>query len=288
LDSSKQPHIAYHLYSVRFGDSESLKYAKKVAAGTGNCGDDGWQCDTIDSAVSYVGRYASLDLSAGDNPSIAYYDNLFDLVLATKGGTYANCGPGGNTWTCWPIDAMGDVGMFASLVRDRDSGIPHIAYYDATNEKLKYAVLVGSGGNCGYFGPAGAYLWQCDVLDTMGASISAAHMRISMALDGNGYPLMAYQRTSEFGPAVLKVARPAIALGLDHGNCGPEDLFLTWQCETIDNGGSDTSVGNYLDIAVNESGLATIAYYESDSYHYSGNLKVAYQTIRIYLPLIQR
>lgn len=283
LDSNKTPHIAYNLHSDRFGGEEQLKYATRVAEGTGNCGDDDWQCDTIDSDPVSIGRYASLDLSGGDTPSIAYYDGNFgDLWWARKGGTYTNCGPD-DTWACFFVDIEGDVGMFASLVWDKSSGVPHIAYYDATNKALKYATFVLSGGNCGYGSG-----WQCDEIDEMGANISDDHQRISMALDANGYPIIAYQKTSEIGPAVLKVARPATALGLDHGNCGPEDLFLTWQCDTVDNGGSYTSVGHYVDIAVNAAGLATIAYYESDSYNLSGNLKVARQVLSTYLPLVAR
>jgi hypothetical protein len=43
-----------------------------------------------------------------------------------------------------------------------------------------------------------------------------------------------------------------------------------------------------VDIALNTAGLATIAYYESDSYHYSGNLNVAYQRLFTYLSLLMR
>lgn len=280
LDSSKQAHIAYYSFSSLFTTGR-LKYATYVGGGSGNCLDDDWQCDSIESGSTDHGKHASLQLDSGDNPSIAYYGENGDLKFATKGGLFANCGPGGNSWTCNIIDSIGDVGQYASLVRD-DFGFPHIAYYDATNQALKYAKFVASGGNCGFF--SGTYFWQCDEIDHMGSS--TADMGISMAVDSQGYPVIAYQKTSDTEPAILKVARPTVAMGLLHGNCGPEDLFFTWQCETIDNGGSYTSVGNYIDIALNQSDLATIAYYESDSYNFSGNLKVAYQTIQTYLPLI--
>jgi hypothetical protein len=168
----------------------------------------------------------------------------------------------------------------------QELGRPHIAYYDATNEALKYAVRVGSGGNCGQF--EGAYLWQCDEIDGMGAIISDAHRRISMELDPDGYPVIAYQKTSNVGPAVLNVARPVAHLGLV-GNCGPEDPFSTWQCDTMDPGGTYSSVGHYVDIAITQSGLETTAYYESDSCNLSGNLKVAYQRMLTrFLPLVMR
>ena len=291
MDSNADPHIAYNYHTPLSGGYESLKYATTVPGGTGNCGigdDQGlWQCDTVDSGPISMGRYASLALSVGDTPSIAYYNgNYGDLWWARKGGVYTNCGPGGDTWACFAIDITGDVGMFASQTRDKSSSIPSIAYYDATNEALKYAVLVGSGGNCGQF--EGAYLWQCDEIDDMGPNISDDHQRISMALDPDGNPVIAYQETSDVGPAVLKVARPVAHLG-GIGNCGPIAYhFHTWQCDTIDPGGTYSSVGHYVDIAIANAGLATIAYYESDSNHLSGNLKVAYQRLPTFLPLVMR
>jgi hypothetical protein len=289
LDSSGDPHIAYNYRTPVSGGQEFLKYATATPGGTGNCGsglqEGKWQCDTIDSGAVSRGRYASLDLNGANTPGIAYYNGFsHDLWWAREGGTAPNCGPGGNTWTCLEVDTEGDVGMFASHVWDDSSGIPSIAYFDATNEALKIATFVLSGGNCG-FGSG----WQCDEIDDMGANISDDHQRISMALDPSGYPVIAYQQTSDVGPAVLKVARPAVALGLDHGNCGPEDPFSTWQCDTMDAGGTHSSVGHYLDIAVNGAGLATIAYYEADSYNLSGNLKVAYQRrVFRFLPGVMR
>jgi hypothetical protein len=282
LDSDRKPHIAYHLDSPLFLGSGSLKYATHVGSGWGNCGGDDhdWQCDTIDHGNQRVGEHASLWLSASGNPSIAYY-NSGDLKFTTKGGSVPNCGPGGNTWTCWTVDSVGDVGQYASFVRDQSSGIPHIAYYDATNEALKVAHLVLSGGNCGPYNS-----WQCDEIDHMGTS--PTHMGVSLALDSNGRPVIAYQQTSEIGPAVLKVARPAAALGLPYGNCGPETPFLTWQCETVDKGSGHTDAGAYVDLTLNDAGLVVIAYYESDSYHLSGNLKIARQAVASYLPLALR
>jgi hypothetical protein len=105
LDSNKTPHIAYHLYSPRFGGQESLKYAVRVTEGTGNCGDDDWQCDTVDSDPVSIGRYASLDLSGGGTPGIAYYDGNFgDLLWARKGGSVTRltvAAPGRVSATRW-------------------------------------------------------------------------------------------------------------------------------------------------------------------------------------------
>jgi len=81
--------------------------------------------------------------------------------------------------------------------------LPHIAYY-SDNDTLAYAVYVGSGGNCGLNGIL-VYEWQCDEIDFMGSSTHAKGL--SLALDGAGYPIIAYQS----GDNILKMARPAAA-----------------------------------------------------------------------------
>ena len=75
-------------------------------------------------------------------------------------GTATEVGPAQNApW--FVTGSTTDVVQHASLYVDV-GGHFHIAYYDATNDVLKYAVDVGSGGNCGLFGSA-----QCDEIDGM-------------------------------------------------------------------------------------------------------------------------
>jgi hypothetical protein len=106
---------------------------------------------------------------------------------------------------------------------------------------------------------------------------------LALAVDGANHPIIAYQSG---GTEWLKVARPAAALGLLVGNCGPENLFFTWQCETI-NQGVMARQGDYASIAVNPAGLATIAYYGNITI-LAGSLKVAYQRLQAFLPLVSR
>jgi hypothetical protein len=157
----------------------------------------------------------------------------------------------------------------------------HIAYYDATTDALKYAVDVDSGGNCGVLGSA-----QCDEIDSMW---TGSHpLGVSMAEDPAGYPIIAYQSQS----GSLNVARPLAALGLpaSGGNCGPENLFSTWYCETInrDNPWVPARHGDFVSIALNPSGLATIAYFGFITLT-DGNLMVSYQQFQNYfLPLVMK
>jgi hypothetical protein len=218
--------------------------------------------------------------------SIAYYDgSAHDLRYAYYAGM-GNCGTG-NTWYCVTVDGTdgSDVGKFASVHAPEDADdVLQFAYYDATHQKLKYAARVeGGGGNCG----AGAF--QCDDIETIGTSPSS--FGISLAVDNDHVPIIAYKRASEVGPSSLKVAQPADSLGLLYGNCGPTaPFFPTWQCTAIDNGGAYQDEAAYASVALNPAGLAMIAYSELDTYAYPNayDLKVAYQRTMAFLPIGMR
>ena len=124
----------------------------------------------------------------------------------------------------------------------------------------------------------------------MGANL--LYTDVSLAIDSAGYPIIAYQDASdEFGPAGLKVVRPAPAVGLIVGNCGvppPGGFFNWWQCETLDNGGAHSSVADYVAVGVSPSGLAMAAYSDYDDYYDEFDLKVTYQHYQVFLPLIIR
>jgi hypothetical protein len=118
-----------------------------------------------------------------------------------------------------------------------------------------------------------------------------------LALDGAGYPIIVYQDASGGAlSAILKVARPIGALGTPipySGNCGPvisppPNPKRSWQCDIIDGGGSNTDEAGSVSLAISSAGLATIAYHE---YRFmlpesSNNLKVAYQRLQVFLPLV--
>lgn len=68
-------------------------------------------------------------------------------------------------------------------------------------------------------------------------------------------------------------------------------MFYYWQCNTVDNaayGSGYVNVAAYTSVAVSPSGLATIAYLETDDYYTTDHLKIAYQRFQDFLPLIKR
>ena len=258
----------YHSYIT---GNDSLWYAEYVGGGMGNCSDNDYDCELVNSG-DRVGKYTSLALDSLDRPHIAYYDGGND---ALKYATF----DGGWLYR-WISTSQGPAGQFASLAVDaNNSDLPHIAYYDSVNGTLEYAVYVGEGadGNCGMSSSV-QWEWRCDEIDSMG---TGTHPRgISLALDAAGYPIIAYQT----GTSGLKIARPVLALDQLIGNCGPATPFYTWQCDLISIG-FGFGQGDYISLAVNSAGLSTFAYYGNSTVS-DGDLRVAYQRLQVFLPLI--
>jgi len=276
IDAAGTPSIAYYFDNPT--NVDALMLATGVYAG-GNCGYGSavgkWQCDTIQTGEG-VGQYASLALDGSGQPRIAYYDGGNNaLMYAYQNGGY---------WTIREILPTNS-GQYASLDVDANNGdLPHIAHYDAANGKLGYAVYVGSNGNCGFSSSATKFEWQCDEIATMGAQSTHPRTRdVSLAVDKAGFPIIAYSwyYGTPFSGRGFSRARPAAALGLQSGNCGPQDL---WQCEGIQGG---LNTGDYSAIAVHPSGLATIAYNYGNTV-FDSALRVAYQRFQAYLPLVMK
>jgi hypothetical protein len=281
--------ISYYAYDD-MGDfrMEMLKYAFWVGSGGGNCGDDNdWQCEIVDSTyVTYAinfGGYSSLDLNWEGTVFISYYDaNNGDLKYAYYQGFGGSCSNTG--WNCVLIDDGdgNDVGMFSSLhARDASDDMMSAAYYDKTAGTVKYAYNIGSSGNCGTNGIA----WQCNVLDQVGTGLTQA--AISMAMDPDGQPMIAYT-DNEYGQnLILKVASPAYFM--PYANCGGDILF-DWWCRIVDNANMDLTEAEYAGLAVKSDGLAVIAYSEFDERPTTDgyNLKVAFQGYKTLLPLVSK
>jgi hypothetical protein len=283
-DLNGKPMIAFYMNSSLFNDE--INFAYKVPSG-GNCGlgsEAGlWQCDTVDSGVN-LGQYASLDYNAAYGVAyIAYFDgSAGDLKYAYYAGM-GNCGTG-NAWYCVTVDGTdgSDVGRFVSVHAPANAFDKlQFAYYDASHGKLKYAIHVGTGGNCG---PGNAF--QCDFIGPVGGGLSKA---LSLAVGSSNTPIIGYLDSQGTGPDILKVAQPAYSLGLLYGNCGPENPFSTWQCYTVDGGSPpDKEEAAFTSLDIDPNGLAMIAYTELDTLTNTHDLKIAYQRIPIFLPLIRK
>ncbi|MEP7190308.1 MAG: hypothetical protein ABI901_14045, partial [Roseiflexaceae bacterium] len=277
FDSTGKPQIAYYQ-----AFPAALKFAQYVGGGTGSCPNHDWQCDTIESGTA-LGQYPSLDLNAIGQPRIAYYDGgtgqLKYAYRVIGGGTGCGGGTVSSTWTCQVIDASGGaVGSFAVLHQSKCVFAPcndatQIAYYDEANHALKYAHTDGNG-QCS---PGTALGWQCDTIETVGQWTSPA-LYLSMAVDANYSPRIAYYDHDDGANGMLKLAAPAAT-----GNCGPNGgLFYSWQCDTIDHGytlGGSHDVGLYPSMVVSNAGLVSIAYHDATAKDLLWATQMSQQTI---------
>lgn len=281
-----KPFIAYYFENPSGVDALMFAY---YSVTNGNCGygyaEDTWRCHTIISG-DRVGQHPSLVVR--NNPSTNDWDFYISFYNGGTGELWYSktveaegyCPTDLTDMICYGVAGGNDVGRYSSLYVD-SAGDFHIAYYDATEKRLMYAVELASGtGNCGVLGSA-----QCDEIDSMQANYHP--LGISIAEDPAGYPAIAYQAAN----GSLKLARPINALGIPAGggDCGPEDLFYLWFCETIDPFGTWINYrnGDFVSLAFSPSGLAHIAY-NGFILPEGGNLYVAYQRFNLHLPLVMK
>ncbi len=290
-NSLGEPQIAYFMnWNNPITPISSIKFCKWVGSGGNEAGGAFTCTDIIRKPLMSGVLYPSLAINPMDEPRIAFYDAEFGNLA------YARYVPsGGQTtcytslWHCYYIDEAGIVGNFPSLEMIEVNGVSqaHIAYYDATNGKLKHAYSTTLNGNCGWVYLS--YAWKCDIVDTMGTGITWP--AISLSLDELGNPYIAYQDyLSE--PSRLKLARLPGPLGIPVGNCGTAPPILgPYQCDVIDWGGhngAETFDGFFPSIARSSSGLINIAYKEYDYFYNSGTLKLAYENLWSFLPQINK
>ena len=283
LSGSGTPHVAYQ---VDLGAAQAVKYAMRVAPGTGNCGEGSgagyWQCSNVQLDIG-IGDFIDLDIGPGGIPNIAFsttndtYTYPMIATLVGSGGTCNNT----DLWRCAPIRNVNeDTGEHLSF-EIAVGGVKQLAYRNSTMESLEWAKYVGPGnGNCG----PGDNSYQCEWIDDIGPGTSPAG--IDMKTDSGANPIIVYQDL-ESGYEDLKIARPVGGLPGSGGNCGPLSPFMEhmWLCEILDEGNlsHEEAVGG-LSIALNANDEAAVAYRELFGLPpLDGRLMVAIEPISIFL-----
>jgi hypothetical protein len=284
------PVIGYHVLTL-LPSYGAVKVAKLVSSGGTGCGggSPSWTCQTIEGLMNYNdhGSHVSIDFDSNNKLYVAFFNaannSLSYAWEVDNGGSCHN----NSEWDCVMIDQGPGRGKFISMHAKNSPAEPmRFTYYDENEGKIRYAEWVGgTNGNC--LNKA----FDCYAVDTVGTTIG--NYGLSMDVDLQGYPIIAYMDVSEdTAPAMLKIARPAPAYGVPHGNCGdvpPGDLFQYWTCKTIDGGSYYSDEAEFVGVSVNPAGLATVAYSEYNHYYLDRfRLKVAKQHFETYLPLIKK
>jgi hypothetical protein len=287
-----EPQIAYYYtWDLPGNPTSAMIFCRWVGTG-GNEAGGAFSCENVEEvSVLNCCQNPSLALDPyTNNPSIAYYDGQFgNLRYVQKGGNGSGTCFNKN-WFCYWIDFTGDVGKYPSLdmvLTTQGAVRSGIAYYDATNGKLKYAVPTTVNSNCGPLINS-IYYWRCDTVDTMGLNV--LQPAISLNLGRGTEPYIAYQDNSAV-IKTLKIARWPGTVGLVDGNCGTSGLLHPYQCDVVDPGAGGQYVrfdGYYPTLTRSSNGLVYIAYQEIGLSNDSGTLKLASQVIRNLMPVVRK
>ncbi len=178
-DVNHYPVISYYNF-----DSNSLRVAK--------CND--LACAGADETIStvdtgFVGKYTSIAIGADTFPVISYYEYSLGTLKVAKCDDVA-CTGANETVTVIDSAAF-DEGLYTSIAVGSDT-FPVVSYYDAFDASLEVA-------KCNDTACAGQDE-TITVIDTTGT----AGFHTSIAIDGDGFPVISYQRTD--GIDVMKVA----------------------------------------------------------------------------------
>ena len=214
LDSANRPHIAY--YEER---REDVLYAAWDGAQ--------WQIETVDTAGSSADDGSvSLALDSADRPHISY--RAAPGLVTELGLKYATWD--GAAWQTQYVDQEGRAGRGSSIAVD-DAGRPHISYYD-----YEY---VGTGEDSLRYARWDGAQWQVQTVDFVYQKYLQSST--SLALDGMGYPHIAY----------LEGDREDLRYARWNGTA--------WLTETVD---STDDVGLYPSLALDSSDRPYISYYD--------------------------
>ncbi len=126
------------------------------------------------------------------------------------------------SWVIETVDSSLNVGLYTSLALDSDDK-PHIAYFDSSNMRLKYAFYDGSS-------------WQISVVD----STYAAGVHCSLALDSYDHAHISYEANNDS----LKYAY------FDGSN---------WQISTVE---TASQLGSHTSLALDDNDLPHISYHD--------------------------
>ena len=255
-----------------------------------SCIDSGsiYECDVIEEAIGYGSiSSASLQVAPDGTVGIAYAYGRYVKYAYPRSSLFSNCGPGGNTWRCINIygSTTGTVGKGIKFALGTTGSHRGIAFsYDDTmiDLTLKNANYIGLGGNCGAdinrLGDS-VQAWQCTDVDILGPIAPSYTPSYSIAVDPDGYSIIAYNNSEELAPSFLYLASPRARMGLAGSG---------WYAQIIDGIMQDVDTGALASLSLNNAGYGFIGYLWEDNYAPQTDLKFALQLHQVFTPLIIR
>lgn len=221
IDSSDTLHVVY-----TDNANSQLKYAYKISGGS-------WTDETILTLTLNDNVDPAIAIDSSGTVHVSYHDDSTGYLM------YAYKTSSATTWTTEAADSTASVslGEYSAIGVD-SSDVVHIAYYDSTNQDLKYAYKVSSSAS-----------WVSRTID----GTDSVGSYVSLALDSSlGVHISYYDSTN----TNLKYAyKPSGS---------------TWQRSTVD---STDSNGRYSSLALSSTGAVHISYYNSTD----DDLKFAYK-----------
>lgn len=129
LDSGENPHLAFGSDSLQhvYWDTAGSQWVYEAAMSSESCS---WKSIAVDGQDNIYIVYCTPNYPY--NLKFAYYDST-------------------QTWGTQYIEYEGSIGQYCNMILD-ENDVPHIAYYDGTNSRLKYATWsppVPAGRNTG-------------------------------------------------------------------------------------------------------------------------------------------
>lgn len=229
--------------------------------------------------VGNTGPYSSLALDPDGGPAIAYCHGILGIGSNSVKYTYFD----GTNWNMEVIDDDTDAGPHISLAFD-STGTAHVAYYDAKDKALNYAVR-GSGG-----------IWRLERVDNDPDNVGQYP---SIAIDAEDRPHISYYDADD-GDALYAVFNGIAwiltniewmddvgqysSLVLDSNDmprvcyynatdnalriAAYDDRLGFWLYDTVDD---SADVGKYCRMGIAGGAIPGICYYDADN----GNLKYA-------------
>ncbi len=153
---------------VSYSDSSagSLKIAQYVGSGGTGCTSAAWTCGVVDDPANTVGRFSSIAFDPSGNAWVSYRDSSGGTLKVAQ---YVGSGGTGCTsaaWTCVVIGSAtfgtgGNTALFFDAL-----GVAWISYNDGTENTIKIAKYVGSGGT-----GCASVAWTCVTADDPANSV---------------------------------------------------------------------------------------------------------------------